>query len=125
VDSNSYFSTYGWTTATGLTVNSSSTKYATKYDNISSSHSGNLVFYSYGKVGDATKEVNTGGNYSITSTTTYNSWFSDHPHFTYSNSPFFVRGGSWNYSDGAGVFCSNYQDNFDYSWSTFRTVLCP
>ena len=50
-----------WTTETGLTADSASTKYATKYNNETSTHSANAVIYAYGKVGDATKEVNTGG----------------------------------------------------------------
>ena len=92
-DESGYFSTYGWTDATGLTTSSSSTRYATKYENTTSSYYGNTVIYNYGKVGDATKEVNTGGAYSGTSTTTCNNWFSDYPNLAGSGTPFFVRGG--------------------------------
>jgi hypothetical protein len=125
VDSNGYFSTYGWKEATGLTVDSSSTKYATKYTNTSGSSYGNAVVYSYGKVGDATKEVNKGGDYYGSSTTYYCNWFSDASYFTYSDEPFFSRGGNCFNGSSTGVFDLFFTDGKNRDSYSFRTMLCP
>ena len=61
VDTSGYFSTKGWTSATGLTPDSASIKYATKYNNTTSSSAGSNITYRVGKIGDAIKEVDTGG----------------------------------------------------------------
>jgi hypothetical protein len=126
-DSNNYFSTYGWSTATGLAVTSNSTKYATKYTNTSTSDSGNSIVYTYGKVGDATKEVNKGGAYSKTSTTYYCNWFSVGSYFVRSDIPFFDRGGVYmnGLSAVAGLFCSCCTSGGKSSGDSFRVVLCP
>ena len=116
-DSNGYFSTYGWTTATGLTVDSSSTKYATRYDNDSTTFSGTLV-YTIGKIGDAMKEVYGGtGN---------PDWLGDYPNFINASNPFFDCGGHWYDSSGyAGVFACGLCSGSGQGHHTFRTVLCP
>ena len=123
VDTNRYFSTYGWTTATGLTTDSASTKFATKYNNTTGTSSGNKTIYEVGKVGDATKEVNTGGSINTTNTSFYNNWFSDYPSLAHSSVPFFARGGYYNVGSSAGVFYSSYGDGGSYSSRSFRSVL--
>ena len=123
VDTSGYFSSYGWTTATGLTTESASTKYATKYNNTTSSYSENKIIYTVGKVGDATKEVNTGGSRNINNTSIYNNWFSDSPGLAGSGRPFFERGGSYDSGSAAGVFCSGYTDGYSSSYYSFRAVL--
>ena len=106
-DINRCFSSNGWTEATGLTTDSASTKFATKYNNTTGTSRGNKTIYEVGKVGDATKEVNTGGNSNTTNTNFNNNWFSDYPNLANSGNPFFKRGGNYNNGSNAGVFYSN------------------
>ena len=123
VDTSGYFSSYGWTTATGLTTESASTKYATKYNNTTSSYSGNKITYTVGKVGDATKEVNTGGSTDISNTSIKYNWFSDSPFLANSSNPFFGRGGKCNGGSSAGVFYSSHTYGGSNSYHSFRAVL--
>ena len=62
---------YGWT---GLDNNSTSTKYETKYYNNTMTTMSNYVFCKFSKVGDATKEVNRGGNISKNSSSAVTNW---------------------------------------------------
>ena len=123
VDTNRCFSNYGWTEATGLTTDSESTKYATKYNNATSNYYGNNIIYTVGKVGDATKEVNTGGSINTTNTSYYSNWFSDYPDLAHSGNPFFRRGGNYSNGSSAGVFCSDDNHGYSDSYYGFRTVL--
>lgn len=125
-DSKGFFLKYsGWTTATGLTTSSNSTKYATKYNNPTNSTTGNKVIYAYGKVGDATKEVNTGGAYSETTTTISKNWFSDDCWVGSSSVPFLNRGNGCAAGSHGGVFSSSYDAGGGASDTSFRAVLCP
>ena len=122
-DTNSrLFSSYGWS---GLTTESSSDKYATKYYNTATTGSGNARIYTYGKIGDATKEVNKGGAYALDNTDYYTNWFSDYPDLCYASLPFAMRGGVYGYGAGAGVFGASYYSGSSDSFSSFRAVLCP
>ena len=122
-DSNGFLAQSGWTTSTELTTSSNSTKFATKYNNITSSYSGNAIIYNYGKVGDATKEVNIGGVDVGTSTTSKHNWFSDYPYLVYSDAPFFLRGGYYSRGSYAGVFYSNTANGHVHNLYGFRVVL--
>ncbi len=135
VDTNNNFLSKGWTEATGLTINSASTKYATKYNNAGSC-CGNKVVFETGITGDASKEVYTGGIEPLKSSTDYLSWFYDLTYITNKTNPFFVRG--CRYSGGpymgilntgstkiAGVFCLGYSGGWGSYDTSFRTVLCP
>lgn len=128
-DSYGKFSTYDWTRYTGLKETSASTKYATRYDNnYSSYYTGNFIVYNCGKIGDASKEVNTGGHDKTDSRTVYKNWLKDDSNFPYSEYPFFVRGGNRSdstYSGLAGVFFTGYADGHNSNDNSFRTVLCP
>ena len=128
-DSYGKFSTYDWTRYTGLKATSASTKYATRYDNnYSSYYTGNFIVYNCGKIGDASKEVNTGGHDKTDSRTVYKNWLKDDSNFPYSEYPFFVRGGNRSdstYSGLAGVFFTGYADGHNSNDNSFRTVLCP
>ena len=110
-DSNGEESSYGNSFA--ATTNSS-TKYATKYSNSTSTYYGTKI-YEVGKIGDATKEVYSGSSNS--------NWYNDCSNFVYSSDPFLKRGGY--YSDGsvAGVFYSYYTDGNWYTSDSFRVVL--
>ena len=123
VDTNGYFSAYGWTTATGLTTDSASTKFATKYNNTTSNYYGNKIICTVGKIGDATKEVNTGGNSNTTNTNLNNNWFSDYPNLAYSGYPFFGRGRFYSGGSSAGAFYSSYNNGGSHSNNSFRAVL--
>jgi len=125
VDENGRFSYYGWATATGLTTDSASTKFATKYNNTKNLAFENKIIYTYGKIGDATKEVNTGGRDNITYINSHNNWFSDTSYLANSAGPFFVRGGGYDKVSAAGVFSSyvNYFIGSSNSNYSFRTVL--
>lgn len=123
-DTNNYEASYGSSFASTA---GSSDNYATKYNNTTSSYRGNSVICKYGKVGDATKEVNKGGAYALTSKTYCTNWFSDCPNLCDASSPFVGRGGFYSNENeaNAGVFCSRSNHGFhDYDFS-FRTVLCP
>ena len=128
-DSYGKFSTYDWTRYTGLKATSASTKYATRYDNnYSSYYTGNFIVYNCGKIGDASKEVNTGGHDKTDSRTVYKNWLKDDSNFPYSEYPFFVRGGNRSdstYSGLAGVFFTGYADGHNSDDNSFRAVLCP
>ena len=131
-DDNGRFSSYGWDTIGNIagiknTVNSetkltsgTSTKYATKYDNKTTSSNGNSIIYTAGKVGDATKEVNRGEieilDYSGVSTNNYN-WFGDNIDLVESMYPFAARGGICN--GRAGVFYMSWcigNDTWNNRW---------
>ena len=136
-DDDGGFSSYGWDTIgniTGIksTVDSStkltsgtSTKYATKYDNKTTSSSSNSIIYTVGKIGDGTKEVNTGGSQSLSNTTKYYNWFSDYPYLTRSDFPFARRGGYSYDGSGAGIFCAYGGSGVSSSSYSFRAVLVP
>ena len=136
-DDDGYFSSNGWDTIgniTGIksTVDSStkltsatSTKYATKYDNKTTNYYGNSIIYTVGKIGDGTKEVNTGGSQSLSNTTEYYNWFSDSTGLTGSDCPFAVRGGFYNNGSGAGMFFAGIGDGISDSSYSFRAVLVP
>ena len=136
-DDDGRFKSYGWSTIgniTGIsgTVDSTtkltsaiSTKYATKYDNQTTSDSGNSIIYTVGKIGDATKEVNTGGSQSLSNTSRYYNWFSDSPYLTVSVCPFAIRGGYCSSGSNAGVFYAGYYYGDSYDNVSFRAVLVP
>ena len=136
-DDDGYFSSNGWDTIgniTGIksTVDSStkltsatSTKYATKYDNKTTNYSGNSIIYTVGKIGDATKEVNTGGSQSLSNTSYYVNWLSDFNNLTCSDCPFAARGGYYYYDSKAGIFCVDYYHGSSVSNGSFRAVLVP
>ncbi len=128
-DSYGKFSTYDWTRYTGLKPTSASTKYATRYDNTYSSYyTGNFIVYNCGKIGDASKEVNTGGHDTTDSRRVYKNWLKDDSNFPFSEYPFFVRGGyrgDSTYSGLAGVFFTGYADGHNSDDNSFRAVLCP
>ena len=119
-DDDGRFSSYGWDTIGNITgikstvdsetklTSGTSTKYATKYDNKTTSGSGNSIIYTVGKIGDATKEVNRGGSQSLSNTTEYYNWFSEYPNLTSSDYPFARRGGYHFDGYSAGIFCAGY-----------------
>ena len=136
-DDDGYFSSYGWDTIgniTGIksTVDSStkltsgtSTKYATKYDNKTTSSSSNSIIYTVGKIGDATKEVNIGGSQSLSNITEYYNWFSDCSYLTSSVYPVAIRGGSYDSGSLTGIFYAGDVDGYGYDRNSFRAVLVP
>lgn len=121
-DTNGRFSSYGWS---GLTTDTASDKYATKYLNTTSNYSGNNIICTYGKIGDATKEVNKGGAQNLSSTGYYTNWFSVSPYLCDASYPFVGRGGNCYDGASAGVFCSSGYDGNGDSYASFRAVLCP
>ena len=120
-DTNNYESSYGSTFAS---TSGTSDKYATKYYNTATTGSGNARIYTYGKIGDATKEVNKGGAYALSNTSTYYNWFGDCPYLCYASNPFVKRGGDYSNGANAGVFYSNYNNGYSYSYNSFRVALC-
>lgn len=104
--------------------NYESTKYITAYSNGTADFSGNTIVYGVGKVGDATKEINKGGNYT-TMSTNYTNWNADYSYLCNSGSPFFNRGGYCGNGAGAGVFWSGNINGDSNSKVSFRAVLSP
>ena len=121
-DTNNYESSYGSSFASTA---GSSDKYATKYYNETILSNGNARIYTYGKIGDATKEVNKGGAYDFSNTSTYYNWFGDDPYLCNASNPFVLRGGYYNAGANAGVFSSSYYIGSIYGHASFRAVLCP
>ena len=131
-DDNGYFSEYGWDTIgniAGIKNTVTSTKYATKYDNETTSSNGNSIIYTVGKIGDATKEVNTGGKDTKDTTTFYSNWFMAFPSIVNAYNPFVTMGGSsYDSKSRVGTFHANPDKGYDgdgYSYISFRTVLTP
>ena len=115
-DTQNYFSSKDWTNVTGLTVDSNSTKYATKYNNNTGSTFGTAT-YTVGKIGEALKEVYSSGS---------SAWFDDLPNLIYSTVPFTARGGDkYTSSTRTGIFASVNTDGAEVDNYSFRTVLCP
>ena len=72
------------------------------------------------KYGDAVYETSLSSN----GTPNWNtSWYSDYSNFPYSTNPFFIRGGYYNYTSNAGLFCFNSHDGYANSNNGFRPVL--
>ena len=97
-----------------------STKYATAYYNSSSSDSGTTVDnYRIGKVGDATKEVSTGGV-----SGNKNHWFSCMSLFPDTNNPFFLRGNLYSSYTSGSIFSLHHGDGLKYIRDyAYRVVL--
>ena len=93
-----------------------SSKYKTVYEASGTSESSSYNLAA-GKKGDGVYE--TSNNYINT-----NSWFGAHSYFHYTSSPFFVRGGGYDYSN-AGVFYVNKSSGSANSGASFRVVLVP
>ena len=73
---------------------------------------------SAGVYGDAVYETSNGYD------SNNQSWYDDCSNFPYSNTPFFGRGGGWDYGSGAGVFCFYWcEGGRDGSYDSFRPVL--
>ncbi len=124
VDTSGYFSTKGWTSATGLTPDSASIKYATKYNNTTSSSAGSNITYRVGKIGDAIKEVDTGGEAYKDTAVRYNNWFSDFSELVDSTNTFLERGGSFLDDESKSGIFSSYSEGYrSDSIISFRTVL--
>lgn len=123
-DTNKQFAKAGWTIATNLTTASESTKYATKYyNNNGKLNDGNNIVFKYGKIGDATKEVNTGGSSNKNDTKTQKNWFLEHVFIVNSVGPFFRRSGKY-YENSGGIFASsNNTGENSTDDSSFRTIL--
>ena len=121
-DSNNKIPAYGWS---GLNTDSASDKYATKYLNETTSSAGNARIYTYGKIGDASKEVNKGGAFVLDNTNMYCNWFTDAPGICYESYPFILRGGYYDNGASAGVFYSSGGYGDSGSNYSFRAVLCP
>ena len=111
--------------STFASTSGTSDKYATKYYNETTSSDGNARIYTYGKIGDATKEVNKGGAYDLSNTSRYYNWFGDDPYLCNASSPFIGRGGYSYYGAYNGVFCSDSYGGGTSGDFSFRVVLCP
>ncbi len=120
-DKNSCFLVSDWTKLTKLIPESTSTKYATKYYNITDDYYGNNIIYSYAKIGDAIKEVNIGGKKYKNDKDYMPSWFSGRTGIINSYQPFFMRGG--NSIEGPGIFSSGKYTGENSEDYTFRAVL--
>ena len=116
---NSYGKSYASTIANTEGYKTLSTKYATAYP-YDSSNAGatynNLKSITYG-FGDAILETSTRSS-------GVSSWNNDYSYFPYLSAPFFVRGGSYSNSSGAGTFAFDVSGggNSDY-YCGFRSVL--
>ena len=79
-----------------------------------------------GKLGDGTKEF--GPFYTVKyydTTRQVSGWNADEAYFTYSGSPWFIRGGSYTYGSSAGI--ADFFTTFGHanSATSFRIILTP
>ncbi len=111
-NSSKYVTKNGWT---GLTPETPSSRYATRYYNETGNSSGSSI-YEVGKTGDATKETYLG--------TGICSWYDDYAYFAYASTPFFARGGYYRLGMNAGMFYSVGMYGSSDRYYSFRTVLC-
>jgi len=117
-DTNNYESLNGSSFAS---VNGYSDMYATKYYNETSSYGGNSIIFTYGKIGDVTKEVNRGGINAVDVTSSVGNWFGLGSRVPSSDYPFINNGGMATNST-TGLFGQG--SNTGGSGKTFRVVLC-
>ncbi len=111
VNYKNFFGISNWTSATGLTIESNSTEYATKYMN---QGDGTKVFLG-SKIGDGIKEV-----YDSSQSC---SWFQNYGLIPYWEWPFSWRGGDYSMSENAGIFTSGYYSGEVGANIGFRVVL--
>ena len=79
-----------------------------------------------GKLGDGTKEF--GPFYSVkysNTTRQVSGWNADEAYFSYTDSPWFVRGGSYTYGSSAGIADFFVTYGYANTGSTFRVILTP
>lgn len=114
-----YSSSTGGSNTTGLDFPDK--KYYDSYKSSDAIGTDKWYIYTSGKLGDATKEIaNTKAN---SSSGDSGLWFSDYARFATPTTPWFLRGGSWVYDTGAGVFLFS-RDNGNASGSrSARSVL--
>ena len=106
-----------WTSGTGLTTKSNSTKYATKYNNNTTEEYEAKTIYKFGKTGDASKEVHLGKN--------SQSWFKDFASIVNGDAPLMRRGANNATNSEHGTFFSNAGIGQEQYNSSFRVVLIP
>ena len=118
-----YGSSFANTTGTPEGYKTFSTKYATvyPYNSKSDTNLNNWTLYNSLKVatygyGDAILETSTDGSDST-------SWNDDYSGFTYSNSPFFNRGGRYGVGSSAGIFAFSNTSGFPSYHVGFRACL--
>lgn len=92
-----------------------STKYATAYSNSTDTVNGDYTVGDVSKIGDATEELWTSGQYS---------WFNDYAHFVFMGNPFLHRGGVGGWGDVDGIFSSVSNNGSCTGNDSFRVVLC-
>ncbi len=108
-DTNGYYASDGWE---GLTTNSPSDKYATKYTSTSNIPTSSSVI-----LGDGIYDVN------LNLGSAFQAWFADYSECVNLYNPFMLRGGCYGDHSGAGVFYSAYDSSFAFIYSSFRIVL--
>ncbi len=109
---NSSLSTYG------QSIINADIKYKDVYSKGSSDTRSNNYEANANKYGDAVYE--TSSSYESS-----NSWYGDRSWMTYSSSPWFHRGGSYNIGSNAGAFNFNSSNGQAYSSYNFRPVVVP
>ena len=110
----SYYSSTGKNMGiTGL-ENKGSTKYLTAYRNNTNTSYQDFTVGKVSVVGDGIKEINV---------TEYYGWYDDYTSFAYSSIPFFGRGGDYNLTSNAGVFCTVSNGGVSNNSISFR-VTC-
>ena len=83
--------------------------------------------YTRGQFGDATFEMGPFNSiiYANNITREIGSWYADCVGFIYNVSPWFVRGGSYNYGTESGLFAFGRNTGFFDEYLSFRVVLIP
>ena len=126
---NSNLTTYGSQIMADLN-NGGSTKYITVYphdsskDNTSISNTdANINTASQANYVKNTKIYGDGIRETSTAGTGTTSWYSDYSYFAGLNNPFFIRGGYYGHTSGAGLFCFGRNDGYSSYGGGFRSVL--
>jgi len=126
---NSNLTTYGSQVIADLN-NGKSTRYITVYPHDSSKDStsitntdANLNTASQANYVKNTKIYGDGIRETSTAGTGKSSWYSDYSYFAGLNTPFFVRGGNYGSTSGAGLFYFNHNNGTSNYSNGFRSVL--
>ena len=81
--------------------------------------------YTKGHFGDATSEIGPFKNfiYSNNLTSQISSWYADYAYFICNVSPWFVRGGAYNFGSASGMFGFSHGNGLSDEYFGFRIVL--
>ena len=101
----------------GLSIINANNKYKDIYQKNTADDNANNYLLAVNKKGDAIYETSSNG------IATNLGWFGDYTNMPNTGGPWFVRGGTWSYAAGAGLFNFNSSGGNPLSSANFRVVI--